>query len=262
MRFLATLVLIFALASNAFALVSTAPVTAQLQDGSGNSITSTSSALDINIKSGSTTLGAGSNLVGKVGIDQTTPGTTNGVQINAAIPSGTNLMGKVGIDQTTPGTTNGVQINAAIPAGANLIGKTGIDQTTPGTTNKVAISDGSGSNFSGANPLPVTSSFSTRADTFTTTSNGTTVDVHLAPLKSFTLSVKATGSVTSWTVVLECSLDNTNFTTVLTHTNVTPGDGVAVFSGTSLAPCMYFRSRSSAITLGAGTNVIATILGM
>src|SRR6185437_107627 len=43
----------------------------------------------------------------------------------SAIPSGTNLIGKVGIDQTTPGTTNGVQVNAAIPAGTNLIGNTG-----------------------------------------------------------------------------------------------------------------------------------------
>jgi hypothetical protein len=82
-------------------------------------------------------IAAGTNIIGKVGIDQTTPGTTNGVQVNAALPAGTNLMGKVGIDQTTPGTTNGVQVNAALPAGTNLIGKTGIDQTTDGTTNGV-----------------------------------------------------------------------------------------------------------------------------
>lgn len=31
------------------------------------------------------------------------------VVVNAALPAGTNLMGKVGIDQTTPGTTNGTQ---------------------------------------------------------------------------------------------------------------------------------------------------------
>lgn len=40
-------------------------------------------------------LAAGTNLIGKVGIDQTTPGTTNGVQVNAALPAGTNLLGKV-----------------------------------------------------------------------------------------------------------------------------------------------------------------------
>jgi len=78
---------------------------------------------------------AGSNIIGKMGIDQTTPGTTNGVQVNAALPAGTNLMGKVGIDQTTPGTTNGVQVNA----GTAIMGKVGIDQTTPGTTNGVQV---------------------------------------------------------------------------------------------------------------------------
>jgi hypothetical protein len=53
-------------------------------------------------------LNAGTNLIGKFGIDQTTPGTTNAVQVTG-INAGTNLIGKVGIDQTTPGTTNGVQ---------------------------------------------------------------------------------------------------------------------------------------------------------
>lgn len=67
-------------------------------------------------------LPAGAAIIGKVGIDQTTPGTTNGVQVNAALPAGTNIIGNIRIDQTTPGTTNGVQVNAALPAGANVIG--------------------------------------------------------------------------------------------------------------------------------------------
>lgn len=48
----------------------------------------------------------------------------------SATPAGTNIIGKVGIDQTTPGTTNGVQVNAALPAGANIIGKV---EVTDGT---------------------------------------------------------------------------------------------------------------------------------
>lgn len=55
------------------------------------------------------------------------------------LAAGTAIIGKVSIDQTTPGTTNGVQVNAALPAGANVIGKVSIDQTTPGTTNLVAL---------------------------------------------------------------------------------------------------------------------------
>jgi hypothetical protein len=49
------------------------------------------------------------------------PGST--VTVGAALPAGSNIIGKVGIDQTTPGTTNGVQVVAALPAGANAIGK-------------------------------------------------------------------------------------------------------------------------------------------
>lgn len=67
--------------------------------------------------------------------------------VDTALPAGTALIGKVGIDQTTPGTTNlvsigtngTVAIGTALPAGTALIGKVGIDQTTPGTTNKVSI---------------------------------------------------------------------------------------------------------------------------
>jgi len=63
---------------------------------------------------GTVGLNAGSAIVGKVGIDQTTPGTTNGVAINAALPAGSAIIGNVRIDQTTPGTTNGVQVNNSV----------------------------------------------------------------------------------------------------------------------------------------------------
>ena len=54
-------------------------------------------------------LNAGSNLVGKVGIDQTTPGTTNGVYVNnASIP--------------VSGTVAVSSITNALPAGTNTIG--------------------------------------------------------------------------------------------------------------------------------------------
>ena len=46
---------------------------------------------------GDVTLLTGSAVIGKVGIDQTTPGTTNGVQVVAALPAGTNNIGDVDI---------------------------------------------------------------------------------------------------------------------------------------------------------------------
>jgi hypothetical protein len=77
---------------------------------------------------GTVGLVAGAAIVGKVGIDQTTPGTTNGVQVLTALPAGSAILGKVGIDPTT----NGVQLTAALPAGAATLGSVKLtDGTTP-----------------------------------------------------------------------------------------------------------------------------------
>lgn len=113
-------------------------------------------------------LQAGAAIVGKFGIDQTTPGTTNGVQVNAALPAGTNnigdvdvlslptlptgsnIIGRVSVDQTTPGLTNGVQVNAALPAGSNLIGSvTSVGAAASGAAasgNPVLIAGSDGTN--------------------------------------------------------------------------------------------------------------------
>jgi hypothetical protein len=211
-KFIVWAVIFLALSGNALALTNSAPVTSQILDSSGNALTSTGNALDVNIKTSGATV--------------TVTPLTNSSVVKAQL-------------QDNGGT-------------AITLGQKAMSSSVP----VVLSSD------QAAIPVTMSPSFSTRADTFTTTSSGTTVDSHLAPMKSFSLAVKATGAVTSWTVLLECSLDNTNFTTVLTHTNTTPGDGQILFAGTTLTPCLYFRSRASALTLGGGTNVVATILGM
>lgn len=50
------------------------------------------------------------------------PAAVSPTQTIASLPAGAALIGKVGIDQTTPGTTNAVQVAAALPTGANTIG--------------------------------------------------------------------------------------------------------------------------------------------
>jgi hypothetical protein len=99
---------------------------------------------------------AGSALMGKVGIDQTTPGTTNAVQANVVSGGFASGAGADGWDvtkgakaDTVCGTATGTcsvvallkylnnVAGSAIVAGTNLIGKVGIDQTTNGTTNAV-----------------------------------------------------------------------------------------------------------------------------
>lgn len=79
----------------------TQPLTdAQLRASSVPAILTTGTAEIGNVKNSGTfavqsTLQAGSAIIGNVRIDQTTPGTTNGVQVNSALPAGTNLLGIV-----------------------------------------------------------------------------------------------------------------------------------------------------------------------
>ena len=105
--------------------------------------------------------------------------------------------------------------------------------------------------------------YANRSDTFTTTGNGTTVDASTRPMRSFGIQVTGTGATaTAWTVVVEGSLDNTTFTTILTHVNGTNANGATVWSSAVNTPCLYFRARCSALTLGSATNVVAVILGV
>jgi hypothetical protein len=109
-------------------------------------------------------LAAGSAIIGKVGIDQTTPGTTNAValisgQNGVAAGAGTSsattqrvtvatddgLHTKIGEVQASP-TSNTILdrlkqllTGIVLAAGSAIIGKVGIDQTTPGTTDSVSV---------------------------------------------------------------------------------------------------------------------------
>ncbi len=97
-----------------------------------------------------------------------------------------------------------------------------------------------------------------RNDTYTGAANGTTVS---QCYKNFAIQVVGTGAAaTSWTVVLEGSIDNVNFDTILTHTNVT-GNGKMVWSAANNYPVNFFRSRCTAVVLGTATNIKAWIMG-
>lgn len=110
--------------------------------------------------------------------------------------------------------------------------------------------------------IPATSMpYGTRSDTYTTTSNGTTVDRSTSPLKVYSIQVKGTGAgATAWDVRLEGSNDGTNFTQIIQHTN-TDLDGTVKFSAVYAFPCLYFRSRTSGLTLGGASNIVVTIVG-
>lgn len=119
------------------------------------------------------------------------------------------------------------------------------------------VAGGGGGGGSGVN-------FMTGADPLTTNSGvgstGTTLNASSGPVQNFSLQCVKTGAVTSYTVVLEASLNNLNWQTLLTATDVS--DGQVFFTGSLKSPALYFRSRCTAISLGAGSNVVANILGM
>lgn len=160
-------------------------------------------------------------------------------------------------------TTSGVALSAA--RGYVFDGTTW--DRMPGDTTGVKIQDG-GNSITVDGTIAATQSgvwtvgsyYNTRSDTYTGTANGTTVDISTRPLKSYSVQVKGTGAAaTTWDVRLEGSLDGTNFSQILQHTNTT-GDGATLWA-TTLAPCLYFRSRCTGLVLGSATNIIVTILG-
>lgn len=70
---------------------------------------------------------------------------------SVVLQAGSAVVGKVGIDQTTPGTTNGVQVNAALPAGTNSIGAVVIGVGATPTDRTVTSSTGSSQTVMSAN---------------------------------------------------------------------------------------------------------------
>ncbi len=96
---------------------------------------------------------AGSAIIGKVGIDQTTPGTTNGVQVNAALPAGANTIGTVSITdisaaeyETVAASATDQALGATGATGDYLAGILIVPATT--AAGAVSIKDGSGSAIS------------------------------------------------------------------------------------------------------------------
>lgn len=132
---------------------------------------------------------AGSAIIGKVGIDQTTPGTTNLValaanqsvnnaQVNGVTVSTGNGVSGTGVQRVAIASDNtAFPVNATLSAettkvigtvniaasqtvglvaGSAIVGKVGIDQTTPGTTNLVALAANQSVNVAQMNGVATT----------------------------------------------------------------------------------------------------------
>lgn len=146
-------------------------------------------------------LTAGSALIGKVGIDQTTPGTTNNVSLSASTGAGTSALIKddptfgdgvtSGIASVAPRLFNGTNYDRArgdaangadvdvtrlpaLVAGSAIIGKVSIDQTTPGTTNAVSANQGTAAALASGWPV-LNGEASDTSGTFTNATQTTSV---------------------------------------------------------------------------------------
>ena len=134
---------------------------------------------------------AGSAIIGKVGIDQTTPGTTNGVQVNAALPAGSNTIGNVGVNNKpvgaasfTPFRNNSVSSSSATQLVAARTGAVGTGRVSVTILNNgtVALELGnSGVTYGAGIPLSVGAS--------------TTLDLTSA---IYAIAASGTGSAAGW----------------------------------------------------------------
>jgi hypothetical protein len=74
-----------------------------------------------------------------------------------------------------------------------------------------------------------------------------------APFSTYALQVKGTGAApTSWSVTLEGSLDNANWTTIITHSAT---DGSTQFD-TNGKPVLFVRVNVGSLSLGSATNIV------
>lgn len=107
----------------------------------------------------------------------------------------------------------------------------------------------------------IDSSTSTVFPPVTATGPSTVVDVSEAPMVTWTLQVTGVGGVaTLWEILLEGSTDGVTFSTILKHTSLT-GNGINLFSGTTLFLAKYYRINTTVLTLGPATSLTVGVLG-
>ncbi len=140
----------------------------------------------------------------------------NNTTIVTALPSGTNVVGKVSIDQTVPGTTNAVQVVSALPAGTNAIGTievTSLPAIPPGANNIGLVTLGKNVQTASTNTTVALAA----SGTFT----GTNVLVD-----GYSLITGTVYSDQAGTLYIDQSSDGTNYD-VTTNVSVSAATGVS-----------------------------------
>lgn len=221
---------------------------------------------------------AGSAIVGKVGIDQTTPGTTNGVQVNAALPAGSNVIGHVIADTgSTTAVTGTVTANATLSAETTKVigtvnlsaAQTLANVTTLGTvTNVVHVDDNSGSLTVDNSNLDA--ALSTLAKSSEMTTQTAAINTLLKPANTLaavtTLGTITNALPTGSNVIGHIIADTGSTTAVTGNVTVTQGTSTNLKADVTIAAAQTLATVTTvgavtAITnaLPAGTNGIGKL---
>jgi hypothetical protein len=100
-------------------------------------------------------------------------------------------------------------------------------------------------------------------ETLSTTGAGAIKGDKGSARRHFAMSVSPVGgSGTTWTVLLQGSMDQANWTTILTHTDIDPASGQTIYSGAAIFPCLYHRANVTALSLGSATGIRIQHLGI
>ena len=187
-------------------------------------------------------LPTGSNVVGAV----TQSGTWNigTVTTLPSIPAGSSVIGKVGIDQTTPGTTNGVYVNT-IAAGQNNIGNVGGKTIAVTVTPTVTSANAYGTNY-------VVGGLLTFANAFTSTGSGILQQVTVTCKKVETVAFtfvpfNSNPSNTTWTDAAAAAINAADVAAVRAPISLTNYSGLGtmtVISATGIGEAMSVGSTS------------------
>jgi hypothetical protein len=151
------------------------------------------------------------------------------------VNAGTNIIGKVGIDQTTPGTTNGVQVNAALPAGTNTIGAVNsVSQYPSGATPITASATGTTSATAATLAAAVSKTtyicgFSIRANaTAAATANSTVTGTISGTLNFTQWTAPAASGVGITEMIFTPCVPGSATNTAIVATSAAPGTGGVV----------------------------------
>lgn len=216
----------------------------QIVDGSGNVIAATSNALNAFLTNSSIAVTAISN----------------------ALPAGTNLLGKVGIDQTTPGTTNAVSANqgtaAALSAGWPVINGELAD-TTGTFTNATQTTSVTASNLDGyANVLiSINGTYGTATAVFEGSDDAGTTWYPISEADRTDSNVIESGytSLTNTNRAWQISIPG--FDAIRARSTAVASGTVNVRISPSAAPTSAGTTVSIGNSLPVGTNAIGGITG-